>query len=206
LQDIFIFDNYLINYEKKGTSIYQYKFILSNTGKFSGAWRSLSVNNRPQTEQISKPDVVPVKQPTTTTNIKPSSNQLIFAGSGVYLEITQLLAEEFRKSHPKIELYVPVSIGSTGAAIQAVADGAIAVGMISRLLKEQEKKLGMTVLPYAQTPLAINTHLAVAEDRITLEGLIQIYKGTKSHWQDGQDTQSQEVEKIPQANRYLPVE
>jgi len=191
--------------KKKDTSIYQYKFLVSNTRKFSAAWRSLSVNNRPQTEQISKPDVVPVKQPTTTTNIKPSSNQLVFAGSGVYLEITQLLAEEFRKSHPKIEIYVPISIGSTGA-IQAVADGAIAVRMISRLLKEQEKKQGVTVLPYAQTPLAIGVHLAVAEDWITLEGLIQIYKGTKSHWQDGQDIQSQEVEKIPKANRYLAVE
>ena len=128
-----------------------------------------------------------------------------FAGSGVNLEITRLLAEELRKSHPKNEIYVPVSIGSTGA-IQVVADAAIAVGMISRLLKQQEKKLGLTVLSYAQTPLAISTHLAVAEDRITLEGLIQIYKRTKSHWQDDQDIQSQEVEKIPKANRYLPVE
>ncbi len=189
---------------KKDTSICQYKVVVSNTRKFSAAWRSLSVNNRPQTEQTSKPDVLPVKAP-TTTNIKPSSNQLVFAGSGVNLEITRLLADEFRKSHPKIEIYVPVSIGSTGA-IQAAADGAIAVGMISRLLKEQEKKLGVTVLPYAQTPLAISTHLAGAEDRITLEGLIQIYKGTKSHWQDGQDIQSREAEKIPKANRYLPVE
>lgn len=91
-------------------------------------WRSLNVDNRLQTEQTSKSDVVPA---TTTANIKPSSDQLVFAGSGVNLEITRLLAAEFKKSHPNSEINVPRSTGSPGA-IQAAADGAIAVGMISR--------------------------------------------------------------------------
>lgn len=98
--------------------------------------RSLNVNNRPQTEQTRKLDVVPVKNP-TTANPKLSS-QLVFAGAGVNLEITRLLAKEFKKSHAEIRIDVPASIGLAGA-IQAVADGAIAVGMVSRHLKEQEK-------------------------------------------------------------------
>jgi phosphate transport system substrate-binding protein len=149
-------------------------------------WRSLLVNARPWTEQRIQSDVVPVKNP-LTPNIESSSGHLVFAGSGVNLQIIRLLAEAFRKSHPdefkKID--VPATIGSTGA-IQAAADGAIAVGLISRPLKEQEKKLGLTVVPYAQTAIAIATHPSVAEDGITSSELIQIYKGTKSHWQDGQ--------------------
>lgn len=149
-------------------------------------WRSLLVNARPGPEQRIQSDVVPVKNPLTPT-IEPSSGHLVFAGSGVNLQIVRLLAKAFNKSHPdefkKID--VPATIGSTGA-IQAAADGAITVGLISRPLKDQEKKLGLTVVPYAQTATAIATHPSVAEDGLTSSELIQIYKGTKSHWQDGQ--------------------
>lgn len=138
-------------------------------------WRSLLINARPLTEQRIQSDVVPVKNPLAPT-IEPSSGHLVFAGSGVNLQIVRLLAEAFKKSHPdefrKID--VPATIGSTGA-IQAAADGAITVGLISRPLKEQEKKLGLTVVPYAQTATAIATHPSVAEDGLTSSELIQIY-------------------------------
>lgn len=190
---------------KEGISTYWHKFVVSSGKSFSAVprwlpilfivgfstgtlflWRSLSINNRPQTEQTSKLDVVPVTKPTTTANIKPSSKQLIFAGSGVNLEITRLLAAEFSKSHPNSEINVPGSIGSTGA-IQAAVDGAIAVGMISRPLKDQEKKLGLTVVPYAQTATVLTAHPTVVDDGITSKELIQIYKGTKTQWQDGKE-------------------
>lgn len=47
--------------------------------------------------------------------------------------------------------------------------------------------MGLTVVPYAQTAIAISTHPTVAQDGITSSELIQIYKGTKSQWQDGQE-------------------
>lgn len=169
-----------------------YKHLLTTSLIIAGTlmtmplWRSLLVDARPVTEQRIQSDVVPVKNPLTPTT-ESSSGHLVFAGSGVNLQIVRLLAEAFKKSHPdefqKID--VPATIGSTGA-IRAAADGAITVGLISRPLKEQEKKLGLTVIPYAQTATAIATHPSVAEDRITSSELIQIYKGTKSHWQDGQ--------------------
>ncbi len=160
--------------------------IIAGTLMTMPLWRLLLVAAYPGTEQRMQSDVVRVKNPLTPT-VEPSSRHLVFAGSGVNLQIVRLLAEAFKQSHPdefqKID--VPTTIGSTGA-IQAVADGAITVGLISRPLKDQEKKLGLTVVPYAQTATAIATHPSVAEDGITSSELIQIYKGTKSHWQDGQ--------------------
>ena len=151
-----------------------------STGSFL-VWRSL-LTNSPQKQTIQS--VAPAK-PTTKANIKLSPH-LIFAGSGSNLEITRLLAKEFSKSHPKFKIDVPASIGSK-AAIQAAADEAITVGMISRPLNEQEKKLVLTVVPYAQTATVFTAHPSVADNNITSAELIEIYKGTKNKWQDGQE-------------------
>ncbi len=145
-------------------------------------WRSLlerpnQVNNNLQLE------VTPIKPP----QVQPSSaTQLIFAGSGGNLEITRILATQFQKTHPKIKITVPASIGSSGA-IQAVVDRAITVGMISRPLKEKEKKLGLTIIPFTQTPLAIAVHPSVSDNNITSTQLKDIYQGKQSQWLDGKE-------------------
>lgn len=147
-------------------------------------WRSLLITHQSQANYtlqlkpaLSKPQ----------TQLQPlQSKSLTFAGSGVSLEITRILAKQFQKTHPEIKINVPTSIGSSGA-IYAAADGAIAVGMISRPLKAQEQKLGLTVIPIAKTPLAIATHLSVADDNITSTQLIDIYQGKKTQWLDGKE-------------------
>lgn len=114
------------------------------------------------------------------------SGSLVFAGSGSNLAVTRLLAEAFGRSRPEIKIDVPASIGSTGG-IRAAAEGAIAVGLISRPLREQEKGLGLTVLSYARTAVIIGAHPSVADDGITSEGLVNIYRGAKSRWKDGRE-------------------
>lgn len=111
---------------------------------------------------------------------------LVFAGSGTNLPITRLLAEAFGRAHPEIKIDVPTSIGSTGG-IRAAADGGITVGLISRPLRENEKGLGLTVLPYARTVVVIGAHQGVTDDGITFEDLVNIYKGVKSRWKGGQE-------------------
>jgi len=114
------------------------------------------------------------------------SAPLVFAGSGSNLAITRVLAEAFGRVHPEIRIEVPASLGSTGGILAAV-DGAIAVALVSRPLREQEKGLGLTVVPYARTAVVIGAHPSVADDGISLEDLVQIYKGTKSRWKDGRE-------------------
>jgi phosphate transport system substrate-binding protein len=109
---------------------------------------------------------------------------LVAAGSGVNLGITRLLATAFSKDHPQITIEVPGSIG-TGGAIKAVADGAITFGLISRSLKEEEKTPGVTVHPYARVPIVVGCHPSVEDEGITFQELADIYKGTKTRWNDG---------------------
>jgi phosphate transport system substrate-binding protein len=111
---------------------------------------------------------------------------LTFAGSGTNLPIVRVLAKAFRRTHPEIVIDVPASIGS-GGGIQAAADGAIALGLISRELKDREKGKGLTVVQYARNPLIIGVHPSVAEDNITHAELLDIYRGKKRAWRDGRD-------------------
>jgi phosphate transport system substrate-binding protein len=111
---------------------------------------------------------------------------LIFAGSGTNLPIVRVLAQAFQRTHPEIAIDVPASIGSSGG-IQAAADGAIALGLISREMKDMEKKKGLSVINYARNPLIIGVHPTVAEDNITYAELLDIYRGKKRSWRDGRD-------------------
>ncbi|MFQ5899890.1 MAG: substrate-binding domain-containing protein [Candidatus Methylomirabilia bacterium] len=115
-----------------------------------------------------------------------SSGPLLFAGSGLNLAITRILAKAFSRVGPGIEIKIPASIGSSGG-IRASGEGAVTVGLVSRPLKERERKFGLTVMPYAQTALVIGAHPAVPDDGITFEELIGIYKGAKTRWRNGRD-------------------
>jgi phosphate transport system substrate-binding protein len=108
------------------------------------------------------------------------------AGSGVNLGITRLLAKAFMNDHPQITIEVPGSIGSKGA-IKATAEGAIAIGLISRSLNEEENNLGLVVQPYARVPIVVGAHPSVMDEEITFQELIDIYKGTKTRWKDGNE-------------------
>ncbi len=148
-------------------------------------WQVLIAQQRPQIQQTIQPDAANRKN-LVAANRDSDSSPLIFAGSGSNLPIIRLLVKEFRQSHPEIKIDVPASIGS-GGAIQAAADGAIAVGLISRPLTDKEKNLGLEVVPYARAATVIAAHPSVVDDGITTEELIQIYKGTLSRWRDGQE-------------------
>jgi phosphate transport system substrate-binding protein len=111
---------------------------------------------------------------------------LVFAGSGSNVSITRLLADAFHHLHPEIAIDVPGSIGSTGG-IRAVADGAIAVALISRPVREAERGSGLTVVPYARTAVVIGAHPTVPVTGLTFEDLVQIYRGLQTRWNDGHE-------------------
>jgi phosphate transport system substrate-binding protein len=115
-----------------------------------------------------------------------ATDALVVAGSGANLDITRRLAEEFRRIRPDIRIDVPPSIGS-GGATKAVVEGAVGIGLISRELKENESRLGLTALPYARTIVVVGVHPAVVDDGLTSDELVAIYLGTKNRWRDGRD-------------------
>ena len=90
------------------------------------------------------------------------------------------------RRHPETVIEVPGSIGSKGA-ISAVADGGITLGLISRPLKSEEQSPGIVVRPYARVPIVVGVHPTVKDDGITFRELVEIYRGTKTRWQDGSE-------------------
>lgn len=126
--------------------------------------------------------VSPVPAKDDAAGGKPVS--LTAAGSGVNLGITRLLATAFMKENPDITITVPGSIGSRGA-IKAAAEGAIPLGLTSRPLKEEEKSTGLAQRPYALVAIVIGADPAVPDDNITSQELVDVYKGTKTKWKDG---------------------
>lgn len=114
------------------------------------------------------------------------SAPLIFAGSGSNLPITRILADAFIKNHPGVTIDIPASIGSTGG-IKAAAEGAITLGLTGRPLREGEKALNLTLVPYARTIIVIGAHPSVVDTALTYEELVRIYQGRKTRWQDGKE-------------------
>lgn len=111
---------------------------------------------------------------------------LVVAGSGSSLRAVRLLADAFQRRHPGIRIEVPPGIGSTGA-VQAVADGAVAVGLVSRSLRPEEQRLGLVVVPYARTAVVLAVHPTVAAESLTYRDLVEIYRGTRGRWPDGRE-------------------
>jgi phosphate transport system substrate-binding protein len=122
---------------------------------------------------------------------QPSQQQtvplrLIAAGSGVNLGITRLLAAAFHRDQPHISIEVPGSIGTRGA-IKAAVDGAVTFGLISRSLTKEEQALGLVAQPYARVAIVVAAHSSVEDQDITFQELIDIYKGNKTRWKDGNE-------------------
>lgn len=117
----------------------------------------------------------------------PNAISFTAGGSGVNLGITRILANAFMAKNPDIEIKIPGSIGTKGA-IAAVADNAIAFGLISRPLKDSEKIKDAVELPYAKTLLVIGANATTVKDEeMTSQELTAVYSGTKTKWKDGHE-------------------
>ena len=115
-----------------------------------------------------------------------SETTITIAGSGVNLGVTRLLAQAFTQKNPKAIINIPGSIGSKGA-IKAIKDGAIQLGLISRPLSDQEIALGIGTKVYAQVAMVIGTNISITAPTISSQELIDIFKGTKTHWPNGEE-------------------
>lgn len=105
-------------------------------------------------------------------------------GTGTAIGSMKLLAAAFEKSHAGLRVEVLPSMGSSGA-IRAVEKGVIGIAISSRLLKEEERKLGLSFLEYARTPLMPVTEGTVSSSPLTKEALLRIYRGESTVWPDG---------------------
>lgn len=113
-----------------------------------------------------------------------TAEEIKIGGTGNALGTMRLLGEAFSKTHPDIKVTVLSSLGSSGA-VKAVPRGAIAIGLTSRALSDEERATGTVATEYARTAtvFAVSTKSKVSE--ITREQVADVYSGKLADWPDG---------------------
>lgn len=106
------------------------------------------------------------------------------SGTGGAIRTMRLLAEAFRKNHPKMHFVFLPSMGSSGA-VRAVLAGRLDIGLCGRPLKEEERAGGGVAIRYARTPFAFGVNRAVKRTGLTEAAVAAIYSGKQDRWQDG---------------------
>ncbi|MBT1077047.1 PstS family phosphate ABC transporter substrate-binding protein [Geobacter grbiciae] len=109
---------------------------------------------------------------------------IVVAGSGTCIPIVRILAEEFQRFHPGMEVRVPPSVGSAGG-VTAVADGAVEIGMVSRPLLTDEAEKGLVFKPFARTAIVFAVSPSVPDRDLSSADIVAIYRGQKNRWKNG---------------------
>lgn len=112
------------------------------------------------------------------------AEEIKIGGTGNALGTMHLLGKAFSKKYPDINVTVLSSIGSSGA-IKAVPKGGVDIGLISRVLSDDERTAGAVATEYARTPtvLAVSTKSKVTA--ITRDQIADLYTGKLAKWPDG---------------------
>lgn len=113
-----------------------------------------------------------------------AEEKIIICGTGDSQELLRVLAAEFEKQNPGIQVIVPVSIGSSGG-IKATAKGKCDVGRVARPLKEKEKKHGLFSMFFAKSPVVFFSNSSLKNiPSLTADQIVDIYSGKIILWQD----------------------
>jgi phosphate transport system substrate-binding protein len=110
---------------------------------------------------------------------------LRISGTGTGLGTIRQLASAFEQALPGQPVKLLPSVGSAGA-IQAVADGALDIGLSGRPLQPEEQERGLLALAYARTPFLFAVGPRVGISGITAAGLARLYRGEETRWPDGE--------------------
>jgi phosphate transport system substrate-binding protein len=106
-------------------------------------------------------------------------------GAGSTLGSMKLLAAAFKKKHPGTRVVVLPSIGSIGG-IEAVSRGGVDIGLLGRPLNEKERRLGLSVIEYARTPLVFVTREDINVSNLSTQEIIKILRGDIKTWPNGE--------------------
>lgn len=112
------------------------------------------------------------------------ASSIKIGGTGSAIGTMRILADAFQKTHPGLSIEIPKSVGS-GGAVKGVLKGIFALGVMSRPLREKERKAGAIQIPYAKTPFVFVTRDGYGKDGLSFAELVSIFGGETTVWKDG---------------------
>ena len=113
-----------------------------------------------------------------------SKETLIITGTGSSIGTMKLMAKGFQKKHPRVNVEVFSSIGSTGG-IKAVQEGKIDIGLSNRPLKPEERSAKIIEEPYGRTAFIFGVQDSNPAGGFTLAEIEEIYATKRKTWPDG---------------------
>lgn len=136
----------------------------------------------------------------TEVSQKATEDQILFNGSSTLAPVISSIATDFfdtyktwnkfESSLPEKDIAIYVSAGGSGQGVKAVVDGTSTFGMVSRKVKDEEKKkikdykeykLGIDALTIAINP---ENPAAKKFDNLTKEQIVNIFSGKYKKWSD----------------------
>jgi phosphate transport system substrate-binding protein len=109
---------------------------------------------------------------------------LVIAGSGSVLRLADGLLDAWSPPGGRPSTWLPESIGSTGG-LEALADGAVDIALISRPLRDDERAAGLRDVPIARTAVVFGVHADVPVTDLSRAELAAILGGDVRAWPDG---------------------
>lgn len=106
------------------------------------------------------------------------------AGTGTWLPLARALAAAFERDHPGPAVVVHESIGSRGGR-QAVADGAVDLGLVAHEAGSPPAVDGCTTITVARAAVVFAVHRSVPATSVGRDELVAIFAGRTTRWSDG---------------------
>ncbi|MBI5641309.1 MAG: substrate-binding domain-containing protein [Nitrospirae bacterium] len=105
-------------------------------------------------------------------------------GTGAALGTMKLLAGQFKKKRPDVNIIIYPSLGSSGG-IKALLGGDIDIALANKMPSAAEQREELKGIEYGKTPFVFVAHKENRLSGITLRQAADIYAGRNITWPDG---------------------
>ncbi len=115
------------------------------------------------------------------SEVKEPEERVRVSGSASVLPLVKILAQEFERYHPDVEIaFLPGT--HTKGGVAGVHEDELDIGVVSRPLSNNEIKGGVQYLHLALDGIVFATHKSVRIKNISSQQLRQIYAGKITNW------------------------
>jgi phosphate transport system substrate-binding protein len=123
---------------------------------------------------------IPRSASTQTTTADQLSGKLVITGASTLAPLVGEIGRRFESLYPKVR--VDVQTGGSSRGVADTRQGLADIGMVSRVMKEEEKDLH--AFPVARDGVGIIVHKENPVQVLTDEQVVAIYMGKITNWKD----------------------